>query len=175
MAALSWITGVDGHSNLWCDCRSGGVEYRGNALGSTVPGYVLRHATLQKGSAASPLSGTSAFNIMRAVDSAATGRVESRAPCRRAVPVRLHPGRDLTRGAARPAGTRRTAGNPTTYSMYKLERTADSELKALVGKRVEATAGSMPNRAMQQVAASQRRDQPERSRHWPRPYQSSGT
>ena len=41
--------------------------------------------------------------------------------------------------AARPTGTTGSASNPTTYSMYKLERTADSELKALVGKRVEVT------------------------------------
>jgi hypothetical protein len=41
--------------------------------------------------------------------------------------------------AARPAGTSGATSNPTTYSMYKLERTADRELKALVGKRVEAT------------------------------------
>ena len=38
--------------------------------------------------------------------------------------------------AARPTGT---TGTATTYSMYKLEHTADSELKALVGKRVEVT------------------------------------
>ncbi|MGE0706107.1 MAG: hypothetical protein AB7P22_19470, partial [Vicinamibacterales bacterium] len=31
------------------------------------------------------------------------------------------------------------AGTPTTYSMYKLEHTADDQLEALVGKRVEAT------------------------------------
>jgi hypothetical protein len=41
--------------------------------------------------------------------------------------------------AARPTGTSGAASNPTTYSMYKLEHTADSELKALVGKRVEVT------------------------------------
>jgi hypothetical protein len=41
--------------------------------------------------------------------------------------------------AAKPTGTTGTANNPTTYSMYKLERAADSELKALVGKRVEVT------------------------------------
>jgi hypothetical protein len=37
--------------------------------------------------------------------------------------------------AAKPAG----ASVPTTYSMYKLEKIADTQLKALVGKRVEAT------------------------------------
>ena len=41
--------------------------------------------------------------------------------------------------AARPTGTSGSPSNPATYSMYKLERTADSELKALVGKRVEVT------------------------------------
>lgn len=40
--------------------------------------------------------------------------------------------------AAKPIGTS-GAAVPTTYSMYKLERAADSELKALVGKRVEVT------------------------------------
>ncbi len=40
--------------------------------------------------------------------------------------------------AAKPTGTS-GAANPTTYSMYKLERAADSELKAMVGKRVEVT------------------------------------
>jgi hypothetical protein len=39
--------------------------------------------------------------------------------------------------AAKPVGTSGAAGAPTTYSMYKLEDVADSELKALVGKRVE--------------------------------------
>ncbi len=34
---------------------------------------------------------------------------------------------------------RASAGTPSTYSMYKLEHTADDQLKALVGKRVEAT------------------------------------
>jgi hypothetical protein len=38
--------------------------------------------------------------------------------------------------AAKPTGT---TGRPMTYSMYKLEKTADSELKAMVGKRVEVT------------------------------------
>jgi hypothetical protein len=38
--------------------------------------------------------------------------------------------------AAKPAGG---ASVPTTYSMYKLEKVADTQLKALVGKRVEAT------------------------------------
>jgi hypothetical protein len=41
--------------------------------------------------------------------------------------------------AARPTGTSGSAGNPSTYSMYKLEKASDSELKALVGKRVEVT------------------------------------
>jgi hypothetical protein len=40
--------------------------------------------------------------------------------------------------AARPTGTSGSAV-PTTYSMYKLERVADSVLKAMVGKRVEVT------------------------------------
>jgi hypothetical protein len=40
--------------------------------------------------------------------------------------------------AAKPTGTTGTSA-PTTYSMYKLEKVADSELKALVGKRVEVT------------------------------------
>jgi hypothetical protein len=39
---------------------------------------------------------------------------------------------------AKPTGTT-GATAPTTYSMYKLEKVADSELKALVGKRVEVT------------------------------------
>lgn len=39
--------------------------------------------------------------------------------------------------AAKPTGTSGAA--PKTYSMYKLERAADSELKAMVGKRVEVT------------------------------------
>jgi len=38
--------------------------------------------------------------------------------------------------AAKPAGT---TGVPKTYSMYKLEKAADKELKAMVGKRVEVT------------------------------------
>lgn len=38
--------------------------------------------------------------------------------------------------AAKPVGT--AGAVPTTYSMYKLEKASDSELKALVGKRVEA-------------------------------------
>ena len=38
--------------------------------------------------------------------------------------------------AAKPAGT---TGVPKTYSMYKLEKASDSELKMMVGKRVEAT------------------------------------
>lgn len=38
--------------------------------------------------------------------------------------------------AAKPTGT--SGGSiPTTYSMYKLEKTADSQLKSFVGKRVE--------------------------------------
>jgi hypothetical protein len=41
--------------------------------------------------------------------------------------------------AARPTGTTGSTAGPTTNSLYKLERVADSELKALVGKRVEAT------------------------------------
>lgn len=40
--------------------------------------------------------------------------------------------------AAKPTGTS-GAAIPTTYSMYKLEKAADSQLKALVGKRVEVT------------------------------------
>src|SRR5262245_17933558 len=40
--------------------------------------------------------------------------------------------------AAKPAGTTGSAV-PTTYSMYKLEKVADSQLKAVVGKRVEVT------------------------------------
>lgn len=38
--------------------------------------------------------------------------------------------------AAKPAGT---SAIPKTYSMYKLEKAADRELKAMVGKRVEVT------------------------------------
>jgi hypothetical protein len=38
--------------------------------------------------------------------------------------------------AAKPSGTSGSAV-PTTYSMYKLEKTSDSQLKAMVGKRVE--------------------------------------
>ncbi|HEX7798582.1 MAG TPA: hypothetical protein VF456_29660 [Vicinamibacterales bacterium] len=38
--------------------------------------------------------------------------------------------------AAKPAGT---TGVPKTYSMYKLEKAAGKELKAMVGKRVEVT------------------------------------
>ena len=41
--------------------------------------------------------------------------------------------------AAKPTGTTGSASRPTTYSMYKLEKAADSELKAMVGKRVEVT------------------------------------
>jgi hypothetical protein len=41
--------------------------------------------------------------------------------------------------AAKPTGTTGAAGRATTYSMYKLEKAADSELKAMVGKRVEVT------------------------------------
>jgi hypothetical protein len=40
--------------------------------------------------------------------------------------------------AAKPTGTAGSA-MPTTYSMYKLEKVADSQLKAMVGKRVEVT------------------------------------
>ena len=40
--------------------------------------------------------------------------------------------------AAKPSGTTGSAV-PTTYSMYKLEKVADSQLKAMVGKRVEVT------------------------------------
>ena len=40
--------------------------------------------------------------------------------------------------AAKPAGTS-GSNTPTTYSMYKLEKAADSQLKAMVGKRVEVT------------------------------------
>ena len=39
--------------------------------------------------------------------------------------------------AARSTGT--SAGTPTTYSMYKLEKVSDTQLKAVVGKRVEVT------------------------------------
>src|SRR4030095_9053194 len=41
--------------------------------------------------------------------------------------------------AAKPTGTTRSAAKPTTYAMYRLEKIADSELKAMVGKRVEVT------------------------------------
>ena len=41
--------------------------------------------------------------------------------------------------AAKPTGTSGAARIPTTYSMYKLERASDSELKAMIGKRVEVT------------------------------------
>lgn len=41
--------------------------------------------------------------------------------------------------AAKPTGTSGSASVPTTYSMYRLEKPADSVLKALVGRRVEAT------------------------------------
>jgi hypothetical protein len=41
--------------------------------------------------------------------------------------------------AAKPKGTSGSTTRPTTYSMYKLEKAADSELKAMVGKRVEVT------------------------------------
>src|SRR6476469_3735905 len=40
--------------------------------------------------------------------------------------------------AAKPSGTTGSAV-PTTYSMYKLEKAADSQLKAMIGKRVEVT------------------------------------
>ena len=40
--------------------------------------------------------------------------------------------------AAKPSGTTGSSV-PTTYSMYKLEKAADSQLKAMVGKRVEVT------------------------------------
>jgi hypothetical protein len=39
--------------------------------------------------------------------------------------------------AAKATGTTGSASSPTTHSMYKLEKVADSELKAMVGKRVE--------------------------------------
>jgi len=39
--------------------------------------------------------------------------------------------------AARPAGTSGASRVPTTYSMYKLEKAKDSELKSMVAKRVE--------------------------------------
>jgi hypothetical protein len=39
---------------------------------------------------------------------------------------------------ARP-GASQSGSTPTTYSLYKLEATADEQLRALVGKRVEAT------------------------------------
>lgn len=41
--------------------------------------------------------------------------------------------------AAKPATPSGSGNVPTTYSMYKLERAADSQLKAMVGKRVEVT------------------------------------
>jgi hypothetical protein len=41
--------------------------------------------------------------------------------------------------AAKPVGTSGSANAPKTFSMYKLEKAADSELKAMVGKRVEVT------------------------------------
>jgi hypothetical protein len=41
--------------------------------------------------------------------------------------------------AAKPVGTGGSLETPATYSMYKLEHAADSELQAMVGKRVEAT------------------------------------
>lgn len=41
--------------------------------------------------------------------------------------------------AAKPTGTTGSAAVPTTYSMYKLEKAADSQLKSMVGKRVEVT------------------------------------
>ena len=41
--------------------------------------------------------------------------------------------------AAKPAGTAGSTSVPKTYSMYKLEKAADSQLKAMVGKRVEVT------------------------------------
>jgi hypothetical protein len=40
--------------------------------------------------------------------------------------------------ASRPVGTSGSS-TPTTYTMYKLEHAKDSELKAMVGKRVEVT------------------------------------
>jgi hypothetical protein len=40
--------------------------------------------------------------------------------------------------AAKPSGTTGSA-MPTTYSMYKLEKAADTQLKAMVGKRVSVT------------------------------------
>jgi hypothetical protein len=60
--------------------------------------------------------------------------------------------------AAKPTGTTGTTSKPTTYSMYKLERAADSELKALVGKRVEVTGridASADDAAGQPPASSQ--------------------
>jgi hypothetical protein len=41
--------------------------------------------------------------------------------------------------AAKPVSTGGSLETPATYSMYKLEHAADSELQAMVGKRVEAT------------------------------------
>ena len=41
--------------------------------------------------------------------------------------------------AAKPTGTAGSATIPTTYSMYKLEKSADTQLKSMVGKRVEVT------------------------------------
>ena len=41
--------------------------------------------------------------------------------------------------ASKPVGTTGSANAPKTVSMYKLEKAADSELKAMVGKRVQVT------------------------------------
>ena len=44
-----------------------------------------------------------------------------------------------TAEAAKPTGTTGSATRPMTNSMYKLQKAADSELRAMVGKRVEVT------------------------------------
>src|SRR5262249_48265173 len=41
--------------------------------------------------------------------------------------------------ASKPTATSGSGNIPTTYSMYKLEKASDSQLKAMVGKRVEVT------------------------------------
>ena len=58
--------------------------------------------------------------------------------------------------AAKPTGTSGSASNTATYSMYKLERASDTELKAMVGKRVEVTGriDAEPGDAAGQPAAS---------------------
>jgi hypothetical protein len=65
--------------------------------------------------------------------------------------------------AARPTGTSGSAV-PTTYSLYKLERVADSVLKAMVGKRVEVTGrvDAEANDASGQPPASAQTDKSDR-------------